>query len=74
MTLSWSAATDNIAVTGYNIYKNGILYCSTTGTTTLSITGLTCITNYSMAIKSKDASGNINASSNPYQLLDRIVQ
>ena len=24
-TLSWTAATDNIAVTGYNIYRNGVL-------------------------------------------------
>src|SRR6267378_6650959 len=32
LTLSWSAATDNVAVTGYNVYVNGALLLSSTST------------------------------------------
>jgi chitodextrinase len=61
--LSWTPATDNVGVSGYDVYQNGILRTSTT-TTTLSVTGLTASTTYNFYIKAKDAAGNTSQSSN----------
>ncbi|WP_082422457.1 endonuclease [Aquimarina longa] len=60
--LSWSASTDNISVTGYNIYKNGA-FLSTSTSTNYTVTGLTGNTAYSFFVKAKDAAGNISAKS-----------
>ncbi|MFC2152330.1 M4 family metallopeptidase [Bacteroidota bacterium] len=61
-TLSWNASTDNVGVTGYDVYRNGSLLGSVTGTSA-SITGLTASTTYAMSVRAKDAAGNISASS-----------
>jgi chitodextrinase len=62
--LSWSGASDNFAVTGYDVYKDGVLLGSTTSATTYSVTGLTASTTYVFTVKAKDAAGNISVSSN----------
>ncbi|GGZ43477.1 hypothetical protein GCM10008088_00500 [Mesonia mobilis] len=61
--LSWSASTDNVGVTGYDVYQGSSLLGSVTGTTT-QITGLTANTSYSFYVEAKDAEGNISAASN----------
>ncbi|WP_433764280.1 endonuclease [Flavobacterium ginsenosidimutans] len=63
ITLSWTASTDNVAVTGYDIYANSVLKTTVTGLTG-TITGLTASTSYSIYVKAKDAAGNASASSN----------
>ena len=63
VSLSWTASTDNIGVTGYNVYMNSALKTTVTGTTT-TITGLTASTAYTFSVKAKDAAGNVSASSN----------
>ncbi len=65
--LSWSASTDNIGVTGYEIYRNGGLL-GTTATTSYTISGLTPDTTYSFYIRAKDAANNRSASSNTIQV------
>ncbi|WP_417939039.1 M4 family metallopeptidase [Flavobacterium sp. RS13.1] len=60
--LSWTASTDNVAVTGYDIYQGTTLKGSST-TTTYAVTGLTASTAYTFSVKAKDAAGNISASS-----------
>jgi len=62
--LSWSAATDNMAVTGYKIYKNGILEENLTNVLSYQVTGLAASTNYSFTVTAIDASGNESAHSN----------
>ncbi|MFC4815787.1 MULTISPECIES: endonuclease [unclassified Flavobacterium] len=62
LTLSWSASTDNVGVTGYDVYMNGSFKTSVTSTTS-SITGLTASTTYSFTVKAKDAAGNSSANS-----------
>jgi chitodextrinase len=62
-SLSWTGATDNVAVTGYDIYKDGVLLAST-ATTTYTVSGLTASTTYSFTVKSKDAAGNASVASN----------
>jgi chitodextrinase len=61
--LSWTASTDNVAVTGYDVYQGATLKATVT-TTTYSVTGLTAATAYTFSVKAKDAAGNISASSN----------
>jgi len=61
--LSWSGSTDNVGVTGYDVYKDNVLLTSVTGTT-YQATGLTEATTYNFKIKAKDAAGNISTDSN----------
>ncbi len=63
VNLSWTASTDNVGVTGYDVYRNSTLLSSVTGTSTL-VTGLTASTSYSFYVKAKDAAGNVSAASN----------
>ncbi len=62
-TLNWAASTDNVGVTGYEIFSGATSIGTVTGTST-NITSLTANTSYSYTIKAKDAAGNISASSN----------
>jgi chitodextrinase len=60
--LGWDAATDNVAVTGYEIYL-GTTLKGTSATTSFTVTGLTASTAYSVTVKAVDAAGNKSASS-----------
>ncbi len=62
INLSWSASTDNIGVTGYDIYRGGTLITTVTGTP-FSNTGLTSNTAYTYTVRAKDAAGNTSAQS-----------
>ena len=61
--LSWTASTDNVSVTSYDVYQNGVFKTSTT-TTTLAVNGLNASTTYNFYVKAKDAAGNISLASN----------
>ena len=62
ISVSWSASTDNVGVTGYGLYRGGTSTGSTTSTTA-SFTGLTCGTSYTLAVDAYDAAGNRSAKS-----------
>lgn len=59
VSLSWNASTDNVAVSGYEIYQNNTLV-TTTASTGYTASGLSSNTTYSFKIKAKDAAGNIS--------------
>ncbi len=61
--LSWNAATDNVGVTGYDVYRGNTVITTVT-TTTYQVTGLTADTAYSFRIKAKDAAANESGFSN----------
>ncbi|HLA55754.1 MAG TPA: GEVED domain-containing protein [Flavobacterium sp.] len=61
--LSWTASTDNVAVTGYDVYQDGVFKANTTSTS-YAVTGLTASTAYAFTVKAKDAAGNASAASN----------
>ena len=64
--LSWSASTDNVGVTGYDVYKDGIKFNSSpVAVAYLDITGLTANTAYSITVKARDAAGNTSTASQP---------
>jgi chitodextrinase len=60
ITLSWTASTDNVAVAGYQVYRNGVLVGSPTATT-YTDTGLSTGTAYQYTVKAIDTSGNLSA-------------
>ncbi|MGW4378717.1 carbohydrate binding domain-containing protein [Kitasatospora sp. NPDC004531] len=63
VSLSWGASTDNVGVTGYDVYRNGTLATTVTGTSA-TVTGLTASTAYTFTVKAHDAAGNASAASN----------
>lgn len=63
ISLSWTAATDNIGVIGYDVYANGVLKTTVSGTTA-TVQGLTPSTTYTFYVIAKDASGNASPQSN----------
>ncbi|MHB8125649.1 MAG: fibronectin type III domain-containing protein [Desulfitobacteriaceae bacterium] len=63
ISLSWTASTDNVGVTGYEIYQNGTKIDTTTATTYTSI-NLTPGTNYTYYVKAYDAANNLSDASN----------
>ena len=63
--LSWTASTDNVAVTGYEIWRNGYLVDTIMGTaTTRKAVHLNRGGWYSFSVKARDAFGNRGAASN----------
>lgn len=63
LTLVWTASTDNVGVTGYDVYQNGKLLNSNVTSTSLVVTGLNCNAEYSFNVRAKDAAGNQSANS-----------
>ena len=61
--VSWTASTDNEAVTGYDIFVDGILTKQTTTETMVSISSLTTNTTYSITVLAKDLVNNKSAQS-----------
>ena len=49
VTLAWNASTDNVAVTGYDVYRAGTKVGTAT-TTTYTFNGLTCGTTYTLGV------------------------
>ena len=70
INLSWSASTDNVGVTGYQIERCQGVGCSnftpltTVTTTAYSNIGLTNATSYSYRVRASDAAGNLSGFSN----------
>lgn len=60
LSLSWTASTDAIGVTGYKIYQDGV-QIGTSATNSLSVTGLTAATNYSFTVSAYDSAANNSA-------------
>ena len=63
-TITWEASTDNVAVTGYNVYVGETRVNATPVTvTTYNLTGLTAGTQYAVTVTAVDAAGNESAGS-----------
>lgn len=64
VSITWTASTDNTAVAGYRVYRNGIHVATTTGTNYLDI-GLQQGSTYSYTVSAFDAAGNSSSQSSP---------
>ncbi|GIO32570.1 MULTISPECIES: chitinase [Paenibacillus] len=62
VSLSWTASTDNVGVTGYNVYQGTTLAMTVTGTTA-TVAGLSASTAYTFKVAAKDAAGNVSPQS-----------
>lgn len=62
VSLSWSPASDNVGVTGYDVYRGSQLAGSVTGTS-FTDSGLSASTAYSYTVKARDAAGNVSPAS-----------
>ncbi|WP_138752240.1 sugar-binding protein [Paenibacillus sinopodophylli] len=62
-TLSWTASTDNVGVTEYEIY-NGNTLAGTVTSTIYTVTGLMPSTSYMFTVKAKDGENNASEKSN----------
>ncbi|MFF2850905.1 fibronectin type III domain-containing protein [Streptomyces sp. NPDC058001] len=66
VSLSWTASTDNIGVTGYDVFRDGYQVASVTGSTTSAVVGgLMPDTKYTFTVRARDASNNVSAASAP---------
>jgi hypothetical protein len=64
VSLAWDASTDDVAVTGYDVYNGASLATTVTGTSA-TVTGLSASTAYTFTVKAHDAAGNASAASAP---------
>ena len=62
IALSWTASTDNVGVTGYDVNENGSVVATTTGTTA-NITGLLAGSSHTYTVTAFDEAGNMSAPS-----------
>lgn len=59
VVVNWTGSTDNVGVTGYEIYRNGIKV-GTSATTSYTDTGLSGSTTYDYTVKAFDAAANLS--------------
>ena len=63
VNISWSASSDNIGVTGYNVYVDEVLTAQTSSSiTNTTISNLSTNTNYNFTVVAKDLINNRSAS------------
>jgi chitinase len=63
VSLAWSASTDNVGVSGYDVFRGSTKVGTVTGTS-FTNSGLSASTTYSYTVKAHDAAGNNSAASN----------
>ncbi|MEV6244407.1 discoidin domain-containing protein [Lentzea sp. NPDC051838] len=63
VSLQWTAATDNVGVTGYDVLRDGNVVGTATGTT-FTDTALASGTQFSYTVRARDAAGNVGPASN----------
>ncbi|MGI5267817.1 cellulase family glycosylhydrolase [Nonomuraea sp. CA-218870] len=61
--LTWTASTDDVGVTGYDVYRSGGTLLGQTATNAITLSGLTPATAYQVYVRARDAAGNQSASS-----------
>ncbi|MFK4088094.1 discoidin domain-containing protein [Kribbella sp. NPDC020789] len=63
-SLSWTASSDNVGVSGYDVLRNGVAVATSTSTT-YTDTGLTAGTSYTYTVQARDLAGNVSGPSAP---------
>ena len=57
LSVSWNASTDNVGVTGYGVYRDGVLHGSTSSRS-YTLSGLACGRSYVITVDAYDLAGN----------------
>ncbi|MFC9916722.1 cellulase family glycosylhydrolase [Streptomyces sp. NPDC059862] len=63
VSLAWNAATDNVGVTDYLLYRDGTQVATTSGTSH-TVGSLSASTAYTFTARARDAAGNVSPASN----------
>ncbi|MER6364106.1 glycosyl hydrolase family 18 protein [Kitasatospora sp. NPDC001527] len=64
VTLAWNAATDNLKVAAYDVYQDGTLVRTVTGSTlTATVGSLSPSTSYTFTVKARDGADNASPAS-----------
>src|SRR5204862_7587437 len=58
-SLSWTASSDNVGVTAYNVYQGSAL-AGSTSSTSYTVGSLACGTGYTFGVEARDAAGNVS--------------
>ncbi|SFE09002.1 Por secretion system C-terminal sorting domain-containing protein [Chitinophaga sp. CF118] len=64
ISLAWDASTDNIGVSGYQIFNTSNVLAGSSTTTSTTLQNLSPNTSYTLLVKAYDAAGNFSAGSN----------
>ncbi len=62
--LSWTPSSDDVGVTGYDVFRGGALLASVPGATTYADTTVSASTTYQYQVLARDAAGNVSDLSN----------
>ena len=62
-TLNWTASTDNVGVSSYDVFRDGALIANVVQSP-YTDTGLSASTTYKYTVKARDLAGNVSAASN----------
>src|SRR5918999_900532 len=62
--LMWTSSTDNVGVTGYDIYRNGTLLTNAGPAPNYTDTTAAAGTTYEYTVRARDAAGNVSGPSN----------
>ncbi|WP_405596111.1 carbohydrate binding domain-containing protein [Streptomyces sp. NBC_01410] len=62
VSLAWNPSTDNVGVTGYDVYQGSTRAATVTGTSA-TVSGLAASTSYSFTVRARDAAGNLSPAS-----------
>ncbi|MDQ0944797.1 carbohydrate binding domain-containing protein [Streptomyces sp. V1I1] len=62
VSLAWNASSDNVGVTGYDVYRGTTNVTTVTGTSA-TVSGLAASTSYSFTVRARDAAGNLSPAS-----------
>ena len=62
VSLTWTASTDNVAVSGYYVYS-GSTQVATSSTTSATVAGLSASTTYTFTVKAFDGAANLSTAS-----------
>ncbi|MBB2745153.1 UNVERIFIED_ORG: chitodextrinase [Microbispora rosea subsp. rosea] len=73
VSLSWSAASDDTGVTGYEVRRGSTVVATVQGTTH-TVTGLSPATAYTFTVTARDAAGNVSPASNSVSVTTDAAQ
>jgi chitinase len=63
ISLAWNASTDNVGVTGYDVFQ-GSARIGGSAANSLTVTGLQANTSFVFTVRARDAAGNVSPASN----------
>jgi hypothetical protein len=69
--LAWTASTDNVAVTGYDVFRDGVQVGSTAGATSYVDSTVAPGTGYTYTVRARDGAGNLSGLSAPVTVRTR---